>query len=185
MRIVLAITGATGAVYGVRMLEALHQCGVEVHLIISEWGAETIRLETDRRIEDLAKMASRVYDCRNMGAPVASGSFIVDGTIIAPCSMKTLAAIAHGYADNLIARVADVALKERRKLLLMPRETPLNGIHLSNMLEVARLGAIIMPPMPAFYNHPKSIMDLVDHQVGKALDFFGIDNKLVKRWDPK
>jgi 4-hydroxy-3-polyprenylbenzoate decarboxylase len=182
MRIVLGITGATGAIYGIKTLEALHDCGVEVHLIVSNWGAETIRLETRKSIGDLEQLAFKVYSPQALDAAVSSGSFPVDGTIIAPCSMKTVAAIAHGYSDNLIARVADVTLKERRKLVLMPRETPLNVIHLQNMLELAKIGAIIMPPMPAFYNHPETLTDIVEHQVGRVLDCFGIENRYVKRW---
>lgn len=182
MRVVLGITGATGAIYGIRMLEVLHEMGAEVHLIVSDWGAETIRIETGKSLSDLEGLAFKRYPPKAMDGAVSSGSFPIDGTIIAPCSMKTLAAIANGYADNLIARVADVALKEQRKLVLMPRETPLNAIHLENMLKLAKLGASIMPPMPAFYNHPQTLSDIVDHQVGRALDSLGIENRIVKRW---
>jgi len=182
MRIVLAITGATGAVYGTRMLEALHDCEVEVHLILSRWGEETVRMETGKSAAELEKLAFKRHEMTAMDASISSGSFPIDGMIIAPCSMKTLSAIAHGYLDNLIVRAADVSLKERRKLILMPRESPLNAIHLENMLKVTQAGAIVMPPMPAFYNNPQSLSDIIDHQVGRALDIFGINNQLVKRW---
>ncbi|WP_148132900.1 UbiX family flavin prenyltransferase [Candidatus Formimonas warabiya] len=185
MRIVLAITGASGAVYGTRMLEALHESGVEVHLIISRWGEETVRIETGKSVAELEQLAFKRYEMTAMDAPISSGSFQTDGTMIAPCSMKTLSAIAHGYLDSLIVRAADVALKERRKLILMPRESPLHVIHLENMIKVAQAGAIVMPPMPAFYNNPQSLSDIIDHQVGRALDIFGIRNCLLKRWGEK
>ncbi|MDD3654748.1 MAG: UbiX family flavin prenyltransferase [Desulfotomaculaceae bacterium] len=182
-RIIVAITGATGAIYGVRLLEALHECpGVETHLILSSWAEKTITLETSHDIEAVRKMAHFVHDLRNVGAPVASGSFQTNGMAVIPCSMKTLAAIAHGLAENLIVRAADVMLKERKKLILVPRETPLSVIHLENMLAVSRAGACIVPPMPAFYNHPATIDDLVNHLVGRIMDQFGLPHNLVRRW---
>ena len=183
MKIVLAITGATGAIYGVRLLEELSVRGIEVHLVISRWGKETIRLETGRIIEDLEQLASKTYNVENLGASIASGSYKTDGVIVAPCSMKTLSAIAHGYADNLIARTADVAIKERRPLILIPRETPLSTIHLQNMLEVARAGAIVMPPVPSFYTNQRSLDEIVSHFIGRVLDQLGISNDLIRRWE--
>lgn len=182
VKIVLGISGATGAIYGVRLLEELQLRGAEVHLVVSRWGEETIRLETGREITELEKLTAQKYDISNMGAAISSGSFPIDGTIIAPCSMKTLSAIAHGFSDNLIVRAADVALKEKRPLILMPRETPLTIIHLQNMLEVARAGATVMPPMPAYYNLPESLDDIVNHWVGRVLDHLGLKHDLVKRW---
>lgn len=182
MRIIVGITGASGAIYGIRMLEALNDAGFEVHLILSSWAEKTIAIETDYKIEEVRSLATPVYSASNQAAIISSGSFNTDGMIIAPCSMKSLAAISHGYADNLISRAADVVLKERRKLVLIPRETPLNAIHLENMLRLSQLGATILPPIPAFYNHPKTVTDIVNHTVSRTLDQFGIDNSLTKRW---
>ncbi|MDF9409878.1 MAG: putative aromatic acid decarboxylase [Pelotomaculum sp. PtaB.Bin013] len=182
-RIIVAITGATGAIYGVRLLEALQACpGVETHLILSSWAEKTIALETNRTVESVREMAHCCHDLRNVGAPIASGSFQTSGMAVIPCSMKTLAAIAHGLAENLIIRAADVMLKERKKLILVPRETPLSGIHLENMLAVNRAGAYLVPPMPAFYNHPASIGDLVNHLVGRVMDQFSLPHNLTRRW---
>jgi flavin prenyltransferase len=183
MRIIIAMTGATGAVYGVSLLAALRELGVETHLVLSRWAEVTIVMETGRSIREIASTASVVHSCDNQGASIASGSFHHDGMIIAPCSMKTLAAIRFGYADELIARAADVTLKERRRLVLLTRETPLNDIHLENMLALSRMGAIIAPPVPAFYSNPKTIDDLVDHTVGRVLDLFGLELKKLKRWN--
>ncbi|OPX91572.1 MAG: putative aromatic acid decarboxylase [Pelotomaculum sp. PtaB.Bin104] len=182
-RIIVSITGATGAIYGVRLLEALQECpGVETHLILSSWAEKTIALETSYTVEAVHKMAHYCHDLRNVGASVASGSFQTSGMAVIPCSMKTLAAIAHGLAENLIIRAADVMLKERKKLILVPRETPLSVIHLENMLTVNRAGAYLVPPMPAFYNHPASIDDLVNHLVGRVMDQFGLPHNLTRRW---
>jgi len=182
-RIIVAITGATGAIYGVRLLEALQECpGVETHLILSSWAEKTIALETSHAVESVRKMAHYCHDLHNVGAPVASGSFQTSGMAVIPCSMKTLAAIAHGLAENLIIRAADVMLKERKKLILVPRETPLSSIHLENMLAVTRAGAYLVPPMPAFYNHPASIDDLINHLVGRVMDQFGLPHNLTRRW---
>lgn len=182
-RIIVAMSGATGAVYGVRLLEALSTLGnYEVHLVISPWAEKTIALETKSNPEEVKKMAAYCHDYRNQGAPIASGSFHTAGMVIVPCSMKTLSAIAHGYSDNLIVRAADVMLKERKRLIIVPRETPLNEIHLENMLKLTRAGAIMSPPMPAFYNHPESLQDIINHQVSRILDLLGIENHLTRRW---
>jgi flavin prenyltransferase len=181
-RLIVAITGATGAIYGVRVLERLRDAGVETHLVISRWGARTLLHETAWSREQVEALATDTYAPADMGAAISSGSFRTDGMIIAPCSAKTLAAIAHGYGDNLVHRAADVVLKERRKLVLAVREAPLSEIHLENMLKLARMGTVILPPMPAFYNHPQSVTDVVDHTVGRILDQFGIDMPGAARW---
>ncbi len=182
-RIVVAISGATGSIYGVRLLEALRSLEkYEVHLILSPWAEKTIALETPYSPKDVKKLAGFCHDYRNQGAPVASGSFGVEGMVVSPCSMKTLSAIAHGYADNLIVRTADVMLKERKRLILVPRETPLNEIHLENMLKLTRAGAIMAPPMPAYYNHPAGLEDIINHHVSRILDLLGIENQLTRRW---
>ncbi|HHW91313.1 MAG TPA: UbiX family flavin prenyltransferase [Firmicutes bacterium] len=183
VRLVVGITGASGAIYGIRLLEALKKYGVETYLIMTRWAEETIRIETDYAPDYVRSLAYRVLDNNDLGAPVSSGSFRTGGMIIAPCSMKTLAGIATGYTENLMVRAADVCLKERRPLLLLTRETPLNMIHLENMLKLSRAGAVIMPPVPAFYNRPQTIDDLVEHTVGRLLDSVGIANDgLFKRW---
>lgn len=181
-KLVVCITGATGAIYGIRLLEMLAELNVETHLILSRWAKVTIREETDYAIDDVKKLASRVYSDADQAAPVSSGSFKHDGVIIAPCSMKTLAGIRCGYADNLIARAADVALKERRRLILMVRETPLNIIHLENMLAVARAGGLMFPATPAFYHRPESLDDVINHSVGRLLDLAGLDAPCLSRW---
>ncbi len=182
-RIIVAISGATGAIYGIRLLEALRECPkVEIHLLLSSWAEKTIALETSLTVDAVRKMAHFSHDHRDVGAPVASGSFQTSGMAVIPCSMKTLASIAHGLAENLIIRAADVMLKERKKLILVPRETPLSVIHLENMLAATRAGACLVPPMPAFYNHPATIDDLVNHLVGRILDQFGLPHNLVRRW---
>jgi flavin prenyltransferase len=183
MRIVVAMTGATGAVYGARLLAALRELEIETHLVLSRWAEVTLVKETGVSARELASTASVVHSRDNQGAAIASGSFRHDGMIIAPCSMKTLAAIRHGYAHELIVRAADVTLKERRRLVLLTRETPLNDIHLENMLALSRMGAVIAPPMPAFYSNPKTIDDLVDHTVGRVLDLFGLELPRLKRWN--
>lgn len=184
MKIVIAISGATGAIYGVRLLEVLSSLeNIEVHLVISPWGEKTIALETKYSLNQIKEIATFCHDFMNQGAAIASGSFGVNSMVIAPCSMKTVAAIAHGYADNLIVRSADVMLKERKRLILVPRETPLNEIHLENMLKLTRAGAIIAPPMPAFYNKPLSLDEIVDHHVARILDLLSIENKLTRRWN--
>lgn len=181
-RVVVAMTGASGAIYGVRLLEALRGEPVETHLVMSEWARKTIIWETDYRPAAVAKLADRVYPEEDMGAPIGSGSFLTDGMIVAPCSMRSLAAIANGLSSNLVHRAADVTLKERRKLLLLVRESPLSVIHLENMLRVSRAGAVVVPPVPAFYARPRSLDEMVDHTVGRLLDHFGIERGLVRRW---
>ncbi len=182
MRIVVGITGASGAVFGIRALQVLHTLGVETHLILSKWARSTIAHETAMPLEDLEKLASAVHHPDNQAAPVSSGSFKTDGMIIAPCSMKTLAAIRAGFGDSLICRAADVHLKERRKLVLLPRESPFSEIHLENMLALSRMGAVIFPPIPAFYNHPQNVDELIHHIVGRVLDQFGLDTPGLARW---
>lgn len=182
MSIVVAVSGASGAIYGVSLLEWLKKTGIETHLILSRWARYTLELETGRSPEELEGTADHFYRADDLSAPVSSGSFPHRGMVVAPCSMKTLAAIAMGYSDNLIARAADVTIKEGRKLVLLPRETPLSPIHLENMLKLARLGVVIMPPVPAFYHRPREIRDLVDHTVARVLDILGIANDLTARW---
>jgi polyprenyl P-hydroxybenzoate/phenylacrylic acid decarboxylase-like protein len=182
MRIIVGITGATGAVYGIRLLDALAELGVECHLVVSQWAEVTILKETGCSGRELAAKASVVHSRKNQAASIASGSFRHDGMIVAPCSMRTLAAIRHGGAEGLIPRAADVTLKERRRLVLVVRETPLNDIHLENMLALSRMGAVIAPPVPAFYNNPQTIADLVDHTVGRVLDLFGLEYQALRRW---
>ena len=183
MRLIVAITGSSGAIYGVRLLEALRAARkVEVHLVISKAGRLTLALETGRKVRDVEKLAQHVHRDEDLAASIASGSFKTAGMIVAPCSMKTLSGIVHSYADNLVVRAADVVLKERRKLVLMPRETPLHVGHCRLLLQAAEMGAIIAPPMPAFYNAPRTLEDAVDHSVGRVLDLFDIDSALVRRW---
>jgi 4-hydroxy-3-polyprenylbenzoate decarboxylase len=183
MRLIVAMTGATGALYGVSLLAALRELGVETHFVLSQWAEVTLVKETGISVRELASTASVVHARDNLGASIASGSFRHDGMIVAPCSMKTLAAIRHGFADGLIVRAADVALKERRRLVLLARETPLSEIHLENMLALSRMGAMIAPPVPAFYSNPRTIDDLVDHTVGRVLDLFGLELPKRKRWN--
>jgi len=181
--LIVGITGASGAVYGIRLLEVLSSIeNVETHLIISEPAEAIIRYETGRSIEDVEQLANFSYDIRDFGAQIASGSFKTDGMIVAPCTVKTMSAIANSYSENLLIRVSDVTLKERRQLLLLVRETPLHLGHLRNMERLCEMGAIIMPPSPAFYHKPQAIQDIVDHTVGKMLDLFGIVHTLFQRW---
>ncbi len=181
-QIIVAITGASGAIYGVRLLKALKDAKVTVHLTISPAAEINLKLETGMTTDELSKLSKHVYPATDLAAPISSGSFPIDGMVIVPCSTKTLAAIANGYSDNLITRAADVTLKERRTLVLVPRETPLNQIHLKNMLTLARAGAIILPASPGFYHTPKKIDELVDHIVGKIMDALHIEHSLYKRW---
>ncbi len=182
-RLIIAITGATGSVYGVRLLEVLHDIPeVETHLLISEAGVLNLHQEMDFKRKDVEALANVVHNVRDVGASIASGSFLSDGMIIAPCSMKTLASVAHGMSDNLITRAADVVLKERRRLVLMVRETPFNLAHLRNMTAVTEMGGIIFPPLPGFYQRPQSIAEMVDHTVGRVLDMFAIQHQLTPRW---
>lgn len=183
MRLIIGISGSTGAIYGVRLLEVLHQMpDIEIHLVMSEGARTTIAYETEYQPEEVTRWAHTIHDPRNVGASIASGTFITAGMIIAPCSMKTLSSIANSYNDNLITRAADVCLKERRRLVLLVRETPLHLGHLRLMIAVTQAGGIILPPVPGFYQKPKTMLDLVDHSLGKALDLFGIDHQLYPRW---
>lgn len=184
-RVVVGITGASGAIYGIAVLKALRLLNVESHLIISQAAALTIHHETDFSLQDVKAMGDTVYAIGDIAASCSSGSFDTLGMIIAPCSMKTLAEIATGISSNLISRSADVVLKERRRLVLLVRETPLSEIHLRNMLTVTRAGAIVAPPVPAFYNAPKSLDDIVTHTVGRALDLLGLAPEWVKRWESR
>jgi len=184
MRLVIAISGASGAIYGIRMLQALQAVPhVETHLIMSKYGRMNIELETDYSPRDVEAMADVVHNPNNQAASLSSGSFKTDGMIVAPCSVKTLSAIVHSYADSLIPRAADVTLKERRQLVLMTRETPLHLGHCELLYKAAKLGAIIAPPVPAFYNRPQTLEDIVDHSVGRILDMFDIDCNFVSRWE--
>jgi 4-hydroxy-3-polyprenylbenzoate decarboxylase len=176
------MTGATGAAIGVRVLAALKDLGVETHLVISKWARATIQMETTYSVQDVEALAFKTYSERDQAAAISSGSFRVDGMIVVPCSMKTLAAIRCGYGEGLIARAADVTLKEQRKLVMVPREASLNIIHLENMLALARAGAVMLPPMPAFYNNPASVDDIINHTVSRILDQFGLDNDYTHRW---
>ena len=182
MKLIVGITGSTGAIYGVRLLQVLKGLKVETHLIASSWGQKCISMETEYTINHLQKLATTFSDEHNMAASVSSGTHKVDGMIVAPCSMKTLSAIANGYDDTLVARAAGVTIKESRKLVLMVRETPLSAIHLENMLKLARLGIVILPPVTEFYTKPKTINDIIDHGVGKCLDQFDIEHSLYRRW---
>lgn len=183
MRIVLGITGASGTIYGIRLLEALKELAVETDLVISDWAMETMKLETVYQPDEIRALASRSYPNQDLAAPISSGSTLTDGMVVAPCSMKTLAAIANGFSNNLIERAADVTIKEGRKLILAVRETPLSPIHLENMLKLARLGVVIMPPAPGFYTRPQTIDDLINFQTGKILDRLGIKHHLYQRWE--
>lgn len=182
-RVVVGITGATGSVFGVRMLQRLREFDVETHLVVSAWGGRTIEHETPYTLDEVRAIADVAYRPTDQGAAISSGSFPTDGMIIAPCSVKTLAAIASGYAHELVERAADVTIKEHRPLVLLVRESPLSAIHLENMLKLARLGVRIVPPMPAFYNQPKTLDDMVDHVVTRTLDHLGLVSDLTPRWD--
>lgn len=181
-KIIIAITGASGVIYGIRILEELNKAGAETHLIVSNAAKETIKVETTCSLKELEIKSHHYYSNENIAASPASGSFLHDGMVIAPCSMKTLSAIAHGYADNLINRAADVTIKEKRRLILITRETPLSVIHLENMLKLARIGVFIMPPVTSFYHRPQTIEDIVSQLTGRTLDELGIKSSLVKRW---
>jgi flavin prenyltransferase len=183
-RLIIAITGATGAVYGVRLLQVLREtAGVETHLLVSDAGVLNLHQELDMGRKEVEALAHVVHNTRDVGASIASGSFQSGGMIVAPCSMKTLAAIAHGFSDNLITRAADVVLKERRRLVLMVRETPFNLAHLRNMTAVTEMGGIIFPPLPSLYQRPKTLDEMVNHTVGRVLDLFDVEHSLTPRWN--
>lgn len=181
--LLVGISGGSGVVYGVRLLQALKEMKYETHLIMSAAAKETIILETNYKVADVESLATVSYRIRDIAAAPASGSFLTRGMVIVPCSMKTLAGVATGYSENLMLRAAEVTLKERRTLVLVPRETPMNTIHIENMLRAARAGAVILPAMPAFYTKPETIEDLVDQTVGKILDVLQIDHHLYRRWE--
>ncbi|MCB1777646.1 MAG: UbiX family flavin prenyltransferase [Candidatus Competibacteraceae bacterium] len=183
MRLIVGISGASGVIYGIRLLEALKAMpNIETHLVISKGGKLNIGFETAWKIKEVEALAAIVHNDQNLAAAISSGSFQTEGMIVAPCSMKTLSSVVNSYADNLIARAADVVLKERRRLVLVPRESPLHVGHTRLLHEAALMGAIICPPMPSFYNTPKSVDDIVNHTVGRILDLFDLDSGLVRRW---
>ena len=182
-RLIVGITGATGSIYAIRLLQALRKTNVESHLVVSRWGARTLMHETDFTLEQVRALADHSYKDNDQGARISSGSFVTMGMVILPCSVKTLADIAHGHSSDLINRAADVVLKERRRLVLSVREAPFTEIHLENMLKLSRMGVVISPPMPAFYNRPASIEAIVDHTVTRLLDLFDIQTDATTRWD--
>jgi 4-hydroxy-3-polyprenylbenzoate decarboxylase len=182
-RLIVGITGATGTIIGVRLLEMLHGSGIETHLVMSKWAARTLVHETSHSVDEVQRLATCSYHAGDQGAAISSGSFITLGMVVAPCSMRTLAAIALGQGDNLIHRAADVILKERRKLVLVARESPFNDIHLENMLKLSRMGVVILPPVPAFYNHPQNVEDIVNHIAMRILDQFELHLDVMNRWD--
>jgi len=182
-RLIVGMTGSTGAIFGVRLLEALKSADVESHLVVSKWAQRTIEHETNYTLEQVRALASVVHSSGDMAATISSGSFLTDGMVVIPCSMRTLGGIAGGYGEHLVHRAADVILKERRKLVLVVRETPLSQVHIENMLKLARIGVMMLPPVPAFYNHPQSVDDIVNHIVARVLDQFGIAAPFAKRWD--
>lgn len=182
-KLIVGISGASGVIYGIRLLETLQpMSGIETHLVVSNGAKINIAVETDRRIKDVEALADVVHNDKNLAASISSGSFQTDGMIIVPCSMKTLSGVVNSYADSLIVRAADVVLKERRRLVLVPRESPLHAGHTRLLHEAAVMGAIVCPPMPAFYTDPQTVDDIVDHTVGRILDLFGIETGLVRRW---
>lgn len=184
VRLIVGISGATGAIFGIRLLETLRSMRqVEIHLVISRWGQRTIEHETNMTVDMVRKLADVCYAPANLAATISSGSFRTDGMVVAPCSTKTLAEIAAGFSDTLMARAAEVVLKEGRKLVLLVRESPLNAVHLENMLKLARLGVVIMPPAPAFYNHPSTLDEAVDYVVTRVLDQFGLEFSGARRWE--
>jgi 4-hydroxy-3-polyprenylbenzoate decarboxylase len=182
LKLIIGITGSTGVIYGIRLLETLKKLNVETHLIMSEWATKCLGMETEYSPDQVKSLANTVSDEHNMAASISSGTHKVDGMIVAPCSMKTLSSIANGYDETLVARSAAVTIKEGRKLVLMVRETPLSAINLENMLKLARLGIVILPPVTEFYTKPKSIDDIVNHGIGKCLDQFDLEHNLYPRW---
>ena len=182
MKLVIGITGSTGVIYGVRLLQVLKEKNIQTHLIFTEWAKKCLAMETNFTVDEVKSLATTVSDESNMAASISSGTHKMDGMIVIPCTMKTLSSIAVGYDETLVARAAGVTLKESRKLVLVTRETPLTAINLENMLKLARLGVIILPPVPGFYTKPKTIEEIVNHTVGKCLDQFNIEHNLYKRW---
>jgi len=182
VRIVVGLAGSAGPIYGIRTLQALKEAGIETHLVVSDGAKRTVPLETSWTMDKIESLATVVYSNHELAASISSGSFPTDGMIVAPCSMKTLAGIAYSFSQDLLVRAADVTLKERRKLVLVPRETPVHLGHLRNMVRATEMGAVILPPVPAFYHQPKSVDDLIDQTVGKILDQFHIEHALFRRW---
>ena len=183
-RLIVGMSGSSAVIFGIRLLERLAKReDVEVHLVISQAAKMTIGIETDYTVDQVEALADEVHSCKNIGASIASGSFKTAGMVVVPCSMKTLSAIANSYADNLIVRAADVVLKERRRLVIVPRETPLHIGHCELMLKVSQMGAILCPPAPAFYTHPKTVDDIIDHSVARLLDLFDIEDADTQRWE--
>ena len=182
MKLIIGITGSTGVIYGVRLLQVLKEKNIKTHLIITEWAKKCLTMETEFKPDEVKSLAATASDEANMAASISSGTHKIEGMIVIPCSMKTLSSIANGYDETLVARAAGVTLKESRKLILVTRETPLTAINLENMLKLARLGVVILPPMPGFYTKPKTIDEIVNHTVGKCLDQFNIEHTLYKRW---
>ena len=181
-RLTVGISGATGAIYGIKLLEVLSKSDIETHLVITEAAEQTILMETSWKVEDVKSLAKVSYDIKDLGGGISSGSFLSEGMVIIPCSIKSLSGIANSFNENLLIRAADVTLKERRKLVLVVRETPLHLGHIELMLQASRMGAILLPPVPAFYFHPKTIDDLINHTIGKVLDLFNMNHHLFKRW---
>jgi flavin prenyltransferase len=184
-KLIIGMTGSSGAIIGARLLEVLADTSIETHLIVSKWAQQTLEHETSYTLDALRELAGETYSVGDMGAKISSGSFHTDGMVIVPCSMRSVASIAHGLGDHLVHRAADVILKERRKLVVVPRELPLSTLHLENLLKLSKMDVTILPPMPAFYNHPKSLDDMVDHIVMRILDQFDVARELVSRWDGK
>src|SRR5262245_34679077 len=182
-RLIVGITGATGTIFGVRLLQMLHGSGVETHLVMSKWASRTLTHETSHTIKEVQSLATHNYGIADQGAAISSGSFVTMGLVIAHCILRPLAAIAHGLGDNLVHRAADVVLKERRKLVLVVRESPFSEIHLENMLKLARMGVVILPPVPAFYNHPQNLDDMINHITMRVIDQFDIHLDVMNRWD--
>ena len=182
MKVVVGISGGSGAIYGVSLLKALKELNIETHLVVTTMGEYVMQHECGVSLDELKSLATFYHDNKNFAAPISSGSFKVDKTVILPCSMKTLSSVANGFSDSLLSRACDVAIKEERKLILVPRETPLSAIHLENMLKLSRMGVTIFPPSPGFYNHPETIEDIVLNMTGRLLDMMGIDNNLINRW---
>lgn len=185
MKLIIGISGATGAIYGIRTLQTLKAIKIESHLVLTDSAKKTIELETTFSVKQVERLADYVYDNSDIGASISSGSFKTDGMLIAPCAIKSLSALANSYDDSLLIRAADVILKEKRKLVVIPRETPLHTGHLKLLLAVAEMGAVVLPPMPAYYHVPKSIDDIINQTVGKALDQFNIEHQLFERWEGK
>ena len=182
-KLIIGMTGASGSIFGLRLLEALKESDVETHVIASKWAQRTMEHETSYSLDNLKDLANVYYGPGDMGAQISSGSYVTEGMVIVPCSARSVAAIATGFGEHLVHRAADVILKERRRLVLVVRETPLNDIHLENLLKLSRMGVTILPPVPAFYNHPKTLDDMINHIIVRILDQFSIETNFAKRWD--